>query len=180
MDVLSQCFDRLMDWPTAVTVADLDQDDLPLIYSNKAFSNLTGYSIDEITGRNCRFLQGADTDRETVATLRSSIEDRTASITCILNYTKDGEPFHNLLVMGPIDRIDYQNLIVGCQFQVKAGADQTTMQQQIRRVRGAIGEFKTVDFSGWPVFFDSVQLKSDSVMDMFRVYLIKAKRQAMR
>ncbi|MFB6258298.1 MAG: PAS domain-containing protein [Flavobacteriales bacterium] len=49
-------------------------DDNPLIYANKAFKSLTGYSHEEIIERNCRFLQGEDTDPETVAEIHDAID----------------------------------------------------------------------------------------------------------
>ncbi|ERH01257.1 MAG: PAS sensor histidine kinase, partial [Halonotius sp. J07HN6] len=56
-----------------ITLADPTQEDLPLVYVNEAYEELTGYSADEALGRNCRFLQGEDTDPAKVATLREAI-----------------------------------------------------------------------------------------------------------
>ncbi|MGR8952281.1 MAG: PAS domain-containing protein, partial [Gammaproteobacteria bacterium] len=43
-----------------VTLVDPDLDDMPVVYANKAFENMTGYSQEDMVGRNCRFLQGED------------------------------------------------------------------------------------------------------------------------
>lgn len=43
-----------------ISIADMSYDDQPLIYVNKTFEDITGYTSDEILGKNCRFLQGAD------------------------------------------------------------------------------------------------------------------------
>lgn len=85
-----------------VTIADMRQPDMPLIYVNEAFERITGYSRDEVLGRNCRFLQGSDTDEQALAELRQAlVECREASVT-LLNYRKDGTPFWNNLFMAPV------------------------------------------------------------------------------
>ena len=77
-------------------------DDNPIVFVNDAFCRLTGYEREEILGRNCRFLQGPDTDRETVASLRAAIETKEPIKLDILNYRKDGETFWNQLLMAPV------------------------------------------------------------------------------
>eukprot|EP00850_Spirogloea_muscicola_P007733 SM000040S14745 [mRNA] locus=s40:2849:8018:- [translate_table: standard] len=70
--------------------------DNPIIFASDDFLELTEYTREEILGRNCRFLQGEDTDRETVRRIREAIDTQT-DITCqLLNYTKSGKPFWNL------------------------------------------------------------------------------------
>ena len=54
-------------------VTDPNQHDNPIIFCNSAFRKLTGYSDDEVIGRNCRFLQGPETSKETVAKIRERI-----------------------------------------------------------------------------------------------------------
>ena len=76
--------------------------DNPVVFANDAFCRLSGYAREEILGRNCRFLQGPDTDRETVARIRESVR-RVESIEIeIQNYRKDGETFWNRLLMAPV------------------------------------------------------------------------------
>jgi PAS domain S-box-containing protein len=85
-----------------VTIADARQDDEPLIYVNGAFEEITGYQTGEILGRNCRFLQGPETDEETVTEIRRAIDDRRPVVTELLNYRKDGTPFWNRLEVVPV------------------------------------------------------------------------------
>jgi PAS domain-containing protein len=50
--------DRAMDnTKEGITIADCSQPDMPLIYANEAFARITGYSVAESLGKNCRFLQ---------------------------------------------------------------------------------------------------------------------------
>lgn len=86
----------------ALCVSDPFQDDCPIIYANQAFTDLTGYNRDEVVGRNCRFLQGEDTDPKAVERIRIAMENQDVVVVDILNYRKDGTTFWNALHVGPI------------------------------------------------------------------------------
>lgn len=86
----------------AVCLTDPQQPDDPIVFCNEAFQQLTGYSSEEILGRNCRFLQGASTDQEQVARIREAIKAEEVVVVEILNYRKDGTSFWNTLHLGPI------------------------------------------------------------------------------
>nr|AML78071.1 putative LOV domain-containing protein [Myristica fragrans] len=83
-------------------VSDATKPDYPIMYASAGFFTMTGYSPKEVIGRNCRFLQGPDTDPMELAKIRVAI--RTGSSYCgrLLNYKKDGTPFWNLLTITPI------------------------------------------------------------------------------
>ena len=83
-------------------LTDPRQDDNPIVFANRAFLDLTGYAQNEIVGRNCRFLQGANTDRDTVSELREAVQERRAVSVEILNYKRDGTPFWNACFIGPV------------------------------------------------------------------------------
>ncbi|MFY9293504.1 MAG: hybrid sensor histidine kinase/response regulator [Methylorubrum rhodinum] len=83
-------------------VTDPHQPDNPIIFANRAFARMTGYSVDELIGTNCRFLQGPETDRDTVAEVREAILERREFSTEILNYRKDGSSFWNALFVSPV------------------------------------------------------------------------------
>lgn len=83
-------------------ITDPRQDDNPIVFVNDAFLALTGYERDEIMGRNCRFLQGVDTERDTVVSLKTAIAARTDITVDILNYRKDGSAFWNTLYVSPV------------------------------------------------------------------------------
>ena len=85
-----------------MVVTDPNQPDNPIVFANGAFFDLTGYDEDHVLGHNCRFLQGADTDRATVAEVRSALAAQRAVAVDIVNYKADGEPFWNALFIGPV------------------------------------------------------------------------------
>ena len=80
--------------------------DNPILYASDGFVSVTGYSRHEIIPRNCRFLQGRQTDRSAVKRLRISIDEGQESVELLLNYKKTGEPFWNLLYVTPL--YDYE------------------------------------------------------------------------
>ncbi|MCZ0899396.1 PAS domain-containing protein, partial [Microcoleus sp. HI-ES] len=92
-----------------IVIADANAPDCPIIYCNPAFERMTGYCASEILGRNCRFLQGPDTDRTTVAKIREALRQGREIQTPIKNYRKDGTPFWSKLSLSPV-RDDNANL----------------------------------------------------------------------
>ena len=85
-----------------MVVSDPRLPDNPIIFTNDAFLEMTGYRRDEVLDRNCRFLQGPDTDRGAVRELARAIAARENVATEIINYRKDGTPFWNALFVSPI------------------------------------------------------------------------------
>ncbi|RYJ00944.1 MAG: PAS domain-containing protein [Acetobacteraceae bacterium] len=76
--------------------------DNPVIFTNNAFCRLTGYSRSEILGRNCRFLQGPETDPETIKRIRAAVDAVESIEIDIRNHRKDGTPFWNRLLLAPV------------------------------------------------------------------------------
>jgi sigma-B regulation protein RsbU (phosphoserine phosphatase) len=85
-----------------VTIADARQPDRPLIYVNQGFERMTGYPVAEVLGRNCRFLQGPETDAAASAGIRTALSEHREYLVEILNYRKDRTPFWNRLSITPL------------------------------------------------------------------------------
>jgi len=85
-----------------ILITDPHQPDNPIIYVNPAFERLTGYGGAEALGRNCRFLQGADTDPSAVAEIRQALKEECGLRIELLNYRKDGSSFWNDLTISPL------------------------------------------------------------------------------
>ncbi len=87
-------------------IADIRQPDMPIVYANDAFCELTGYRPDEIVGRNCRFLQGPLTDPEDVDRFRAGLDLGRPFRVELVNYRKDGTPFRNQVFVSPMRAAD--------------------------------------------------------------------------
>ena len=83
-------------------VTDPRQPDNPIVFVNRAFLSMSGYSHEEVIGHNCRFLQGAETSRSTIMAIREAIQNRREFSSEILNYRKDGSSFWNALYISPV------------------------------------------------------------------------------
>jgi PAS domain S-box-containing protein len=88
--------------PVGITISDPDRADNPLVYVNEAFEEITGYEYDAVVGRNCRFLQGPDSEEDAIAEMAAAIdEDRPVTVE-LRNYRKDGTEFWNEVTIAPV------------------------------------------------------------------------------
>ncbi|WP_374613004.1 LuxR C-terminal-related transcriptional regulator [Sphingorhabdus sp.] len=118
--------------PIATVVSDPRQKDNPLIAVNQAFLDLTGYAEDEVVGRNCRFLRGADTETAQTEKLRTAIFERKPTLAELINYKKDGTKFRNAVMLAPLfDANGELEYFVGSQIEIPKAEDSiTTIRQQ--------------------------------------------------
>nr|WP_239028917.1 GAF domain-containing SpoIIE family protein phosphatase [Pseudonocardia acidicola] len=84
------------------TITDPRQPDDPLIWVNPSFTRLTGYSLDEVIGRNCRLLQGPNTDRGAVERIVAALRAQEPITEVLLNYRRDGTAFWNQVSISPV------------------------------------------------------------------------------
>ena len=87
---------------SGLVIADAREPNLPMIYVNRAFLDMTGYEEDEVIGRNCRFLQGDYTDKSALTTMRKALREQTAVDVVLRNQRKDGNLFWNHVRITPI------------------------------------------------------------------------------
>lgn len=85
-----------------MVITDPAKFDNPIVFCNEAFQQLTGYDREEIIGRNCRFLQGPDTDEASISRVRVAIQSGHDVEADLLNYRKDGSTFWNALYLSPV------------------------------------------------------------------------------
>ncbi|MEH3148627.1 MAG: PAS domain-containing protein [Methylobacterium frigidaeris] len=114
-------------------ITDPNQPDNPIVFVNTAFSRLTGYAHGEILGRNCRFLQGPETNRQDVARIRDAVERRMPVEIELLNHKKNGEVFWNRLLISPVfDDDGHLTYFFASQFDVTLERDRLVRLQQDR------------------------------------------------
>ena len=83
-------------------IADPSLPDCPIVFASDGFLDFTGYTREEILGRNCRFLQGPRTDARAVREIRRAVDEGEECTVRLLNYTKQGKPFWNMFTLAPV------------------------------------------------------------------------------
>ena len=89
-----------------VVIADALAPDMPIIYVNSKFEQMSGYPASEVLGRNCRFLQGEHTNQPGISAIRDAIREQTNGYAMLSNRRKDGSVFTNELFISPIRDAD--------------------------------------------------------------------------
>ena len=109
--------------PVASVISNPRLPDNPIIAVNQAFCDLTGYSPDEILGRNCRFLAGPSTEPWLTERIRQGTRDRKPTLVEILNYKRCGQPFRNAVLVAPVFLPDGQlEYFIGSQVELDVDA----------------------------------------------------------
>nr|AML79001.1 putative LOV domain-containing protein [Struthiopteris spicant] len=109
-------------------------EDNPIVYASDGFLEMTGYTAEEVLGRNCRFLQGSATNRHTIIEIRDAIREERACQVSILNYTKQGKPFWNLFHMAPVYSKEDGRVVhfVGVQTPIISNSDQDLLSSGVQ------------------------------------------------
>jgi PAS domain S-box-containing protein len=131
--ILSKILDSSVN---GITLADPDLEDMPLVYVNKAFENMTGYTMEEVVGKNCRFLQGTDRDQKERYMMQEAIKNNQPIEITFRNYRKNGELFFNHLEMSPLfDSSGKLMYYLGVQLDV---TQQIHAEEEIKRLKEEI------------------------------------------
>jgi PAS domain S-box-containing protein len=105
-----------------MVLSDPHQPDMPMVVANQAFFDLTQYPAAELIGRNCRFLQGPQTDPSAAPRIRACLQAEQGCIEWIVNYRRDGSMFWNLLFISPVrDKAGTLRYFFGNQFDITLG-----------------------------------------------------------
>jgi PAS domain S-box-containing protein len=99
LEILREAIDKA---PISITLTDPTREDNPISYVNEAFEELTGYPEAEVKGRNCRFLQGKETEIDRLVALQEAIDNEELFSLELRNYRKDGAMFWNRITITPI------------------------------------------------------------------------------
>ncbi|MEZ2277363.1 MAG: PAS domain S-box protein [Microcoleus sp.] len=101
---------------TGIVISDATKPEHPIVYCNPAFESITGYQRQEILGKNCRFLQGIDTDPAALEIIRQALQTQSECQVILKNYRKDGTAFWNALSISPVrDRTGKLTHFIGVQ-----------------------------------------------------------------
>jgi PAS domain S-box-containing protein len=133
-----ELLERLVDASEdGIVVAEQEGDENILIYVNKGFERLTGYSADEILYRDCRFLQNEDRDQSPLEDIRKALAEGRPCRAVLRNYRKDGTLFWNELSITPVfDEDDNLTYYIGVQKDV---TERVEAQQELERLKARHG-----------------------------------------
>lgn len=128
---------------SSIVVSDPNSPDNSITYVNPAFEKNTGYSSEEAVGRNCRFLQGPDTDQPDIESLRRALADGREWSGVLRNYRKSGEPFWNELLISAVhDKEGSIKNFISVQRDVSARVEAEARQREgEKRVRSVLLRF---------------------------------------
>lgn len=138
-------------------ITDPRQDDNPIVFVNEAFLALTGYAREEVLGRNCRFLQGPQTDRTSIDAVRAAIAKRHDINVDLLNYRKDGSTFWNALYVSPV--VDESGTL---QFFFASQLDVTDRKAAEHKVEAARDRFERISEQRTREFHDALAKLQDT------------------
>ena len=134
---------------TGIVISDATNPEHPIVYCNPAFESITGYQRKEILGKNCRFLQGSDTDPAALEIIRKALQSESECQVILKNYQKDGRAFWNALSISPVrDRTGKLTHFIGVQRDItdrkKAEQDlqisETQSREQATKLAAALKE----------------------------------------
>jgi PAS domain S-box-containing protein len=123
-----------------IVVAEQEGEDNILIYANPAFQRLTGYKVDDILYRDCRFLQGENHNQPGLAVIREAIKNLHPCRQIIRNYRQDGSAFWNELSITPVfNEADQLTYFIGIQKDVSA---EVQASERVRELEAEVAELK--------------------------------------
>ena len=129
-----------MDSRDGITISDNLVDDNPLIFVNPAFERMTGYSSEEITNVNCRYLQNDDREQVELKIVKKAIKEGQYCLVIVRNYRKDGTMFWNELSISPIyDENGVVTNFIGIQKDVTT---RVLIQQQLRDENQSLADIR--------------------------------------
>jgi PAS domain S-box-containing protein len=126
-----------------VVVVDATQPDLPIVFVNATFEDMTGYSAAETLGRNCRFLQGPDGQQPGLDAIRRALLAKVNGYAVLRNYRKDGSLFYNELFISPVrNEAGIVTHFVGIQH---------LRDERFKDVPAQVGDHVTAGYHGLPL-----------------------------
>ncbi|WP_076069564.1 LuxR C-terminal-related transcriptional regulator [Sphingomonas montana] len=133
LSVRDRHYRLVVDSPIPSVISDPRLPDNPIVACNDAFCDLTGYPVEDVVGRNCRFLAGPATEPWLTEEIRRGVREHRPVLVEILNYKRSGQPFRNAVLVAPIyDEQDALLYFLGSQIEIHAGASSPSSMRRIR------------------------------------------------
>jgi two-component system, sporulation sensor kinase C len=174
---------------SGISVANAQLPDMPLMYVNPAFEVMTGYTLEEVEGKNCRFLQNEDREQPGLTLVREALQQERETVAVIKNYRKDGSFFWNELALSPIrNRDGVLTHFVGIQMDVTERVEFEAALRESEKL-AAVGRLASViaheinnplEAVMNLVYLTQQTMATESDNDSARRYLMQADRELRR
>ena len=159
----------------SIFIADAQQPNAPIIYSNRAFQKMTGYASSEILGKNCLFLQNDDLDQKEIKILHHAIKNGDACNVTVRNYKKDGSPFWNDITITPVHNNDNQlTHFIGVQNDITHKVKSQNLKEHIRKILELIAKDKTLKTIGQNIV---TTVESHIIGSMASIFILDSKKE---
>lgn len=133
----------------SIVIADALKANTPLIYCNEAFENMTGYTSEEVLGRNCSFLQNDDRDQKEIIIMHEAVANGKACNVVMRNYKKNGTLFWNDITITPIhNEKNKLTHFIGVLNDVTPKVKAADLKEQIRKILELIAKDKPLKAVG--------------------------------
>jgi len=141
--IIPQILTQILDGSVnGITLSDPDKEDNPIVYANKAFEKITGYSKEEAVGRNCRFLHEQEKNQEELQIIRDAIKNAKPVEVTLRNFRKNGELFYNRLSITPLFDNEGQLIyFMGVQYDI---TEQIMAQHEIKKLTDTINTLQNL------------------------------------
>jgi PAS domain S-box-containing protein len=141
--IIPQILTQILDGSVnGITLSDPDKEDNPIVYANKAFEKITGYSKEEAVGRNCRFLHEQEKYQEELQQIRDAIKNAKPVEVTLRNFRKNGELFYNRLSITPLFDNEGQLIyFMGVQYDI---TEQIMAQHEIKKLTDTINTLQNL------------------------------------
>ena len=117
-----------------IVITDPNLPDNPVIYTNDTFTEIFGYTLDEISGKNCRFLHREDKDQQGIDIIRTAIKEGISTTVTVRNYSKSGKLIYNEITINPI----YDKNTNALKYFLAILKDVTKIQELVKQIKNLI------------------------------------------
>lgn len=170
MAELSSFFEQFDEATVAISIADPEKRDIPLVYVNKAFSDLTGYPAAQILYRNCRFLQGGLALGPTIDKFRIFNLTHEPISVLVQNQREDGSIFNNFVVMKALHLPRKRVLFLGCQYEFGKASKPDDLMSGYAQLQSILERIGPSEKSAQYDETLAMQLQADQISDRMQRY----------
>lgn len=118
-----------------ITSANMEPPGPTILFVNKKFCEITGYSEEELLGKTPRILQGEKSDRNTLNRMKISLANDNYFEGNIINYRKNGEEYAMVWNIAPIQQENEPKKYISIQKEITNKNDEETIVKELEKIK---------------------------------------------